>query len=81
MFGLTRDITERKKAEKEKKILDKKIRQTQKMEAIGTLAGGIAHDFNNILSPIMGYTDLCMGSAPGDDSIPKYIRQIKKNTK
>ncbi len=55
---LVRDITERRNAEQEKKKLERQLVQSQKMEAIGTLAGGIAHDFNNILAGIIGYTEL-----------------------
>ncbi|MBU2454825.1 MAG: PAS domain S-box protein, partial [Proteobacteria bacterium] len=51
--GIFRDVSEIVQAEE-------RLRQSQKMEAIGTLAGGIAHDFNNILAPIMGYTELAM---------------------
>ncbi len=52
------DINDRKKNEEDKKKLEEKLFQAQKMESIGRLAGGIAHDFNNILTGILGYAEL-----------------------
>lgn len=66
--GCTRDITRRKEIEEEKVTLEHQLLQSQKMEAVGTLAGGIAHDFNNLLTGVLGYANLLkLGSRPGEE--------------
>jgi PAS domain S-box-containing protein len=55
---VARNLSEIKKAEEEKKLLEAQLLQAQKMESIGTLSAGIAHDFNNILTGLMGYIEL-----------------------
>ncbi|OQW98213.1 MAG: hypothetical protein BWK74_05110 [Desulfobacteraceae bacterium A6] len=68
--GLLRDVSERIRAEKEKKKLESQFYQAQKMEAIGTLAGGIAHDINNILMGIQGNASIVLMDI--DPSDPQY---------
>ncbi len=71
-------IIERKKMEEEKELIKTQLVQTQKMEAIGTLAGGIAHDFNNILVPILGYAELVSMSIDKDDPVAGYMDEISR---
>ena len=61
--GAFQDITERRKAEEAHASLEAQLRESQKMEALGTLAGGIAHDFNNILGTILGNAELARHDA------------------
>ncbi len=60
----------------EKKNLEQKLLQSQKMEAIGTLAGGIAHDFNNILSAIMGYSELAELKLSENPTVARHLAEI-----
>jgi PAS domain S-box-containing protein len=76
VFGVFRDITERKRADQEKEKLEVQLRQAQKMEAIGTLAGGIAHDFNNILSVIVGNAEILEFSNSVNDPSRGSLDQI-----
>lgn len=75
---LKREIRERVKAMAEKETLEKQLLQSQKMEAIGTLAGGIAHDFNNILAAIFGYTELALWDLPEQSNARNQLRQVLK---
>lgn len=60
------DLTARKKMEAHRNVLESQLRESQKMQAIGTMAGGIAHDFNNIISAILGNVALAkMDTMPG----------------
>ena len=79
--GLMRDVSERKKTEKERQKLEKKLQQAQKMKAIGTLAGGVAHDLNNVLSGIVSYPELILMDLPDDSPIRDSIKTIQESGK
>jgi PAS domain S-box-containing protein len=76
--GIARDVTERKRAEKEMENLQEQLRQSQKIEAVGRLAGGIAHDFNNLLTVIKGYSQLALKELRGGDPLREDIEEIEK---
>jgi two-component system, cell cycle sensor histidine kinase and response regulator CckA len=70
VLAIVKDFTDQKG-------LEKQLRQSQKMEAIGQLSGGIAHDFNNLLSVIIGYSEVIQESLPPNDPLQRKCEQIK----
>ena len=76
--GLMVDITGRKQAEATRASLEAQLRESQKMQAIGTLAGGIAHDFNNILATILGNTELARQDLGNNPGALESLEEIRK---
>ncbi len=70
-IGFTQDVTERKQ-------LEERLMQSQKMESIGTLAGGVAHEFNNILGGITGYTEIAIDDVAEGGPVAESLEQILK---
>jgi signal transduction histidine kinase len=69
-----------KRSERERTRLESALRQSQKMEAIGTLAGGIAHDFNNILSAIIGFTELTLMETEKGSQAESNLQMVLKGS-
>ncbi len=68
--SLVQDVTDRV-------ALEDRLRQSQKMEAVGRLAGGVAHDFNNLLTVILGYAQILADGVPADSRLADGTKQIK----
>jgi signal transduction histidine kinase/ActR/RegA family two-component response regulator len=73
---LTDEISERERVEEALRESEAQLRQSQKLEAIGTLAGGIAHDFNNLITVISGYTQLALMRADKESPEAEDLRQV-----
>ena len=73
-----RDLTGRKRAEAHRNELEWQLRESHKMQAVGTMAGGIAHDFNNILASILGNAELARADLGADTPALESLLEIEK---
>ena len=80
VMGVGVDITARLQSEAERNHLQEQLQQSQKMEAVGTLAGGVAHDFNNILSAIIGYTELTLHDLGDHSPLRRNLEQVLQSS-
>ncbi|MGA2224887.1 MAG: ATP-binding protein [Syntrophobacteraceae bacterium] len=78
VFWIAHDITERKRADEERKKLEEQLFQAQKMESVGRLAGGVAHDFNNMLSIIIGMAEMTLELDLPTEGLRHNIEEILK---
>jgi two-component system cell cycle sensor histidine kinase/response regulator CckA len=78
-LSFLRDITDRKRAEEQRRQLEAKLQHARRMEAIGTLASGVAHDLNNILSGLVSYPELLLMDLPQGSPLRKPILTIQKS--
>jgi PAS domain S-box-containing protein len=78
--GSAMDVTAQRQSQLDNEALEAQLRQSQKMEAIGTLAGGIAHDFNNILGAILGYGELALQESAEQSALRRYLDNVMHAT-
>ena len=78
LAGVSRNVTHLVEAEADKKRMEERLEQAQKLESLGVLAGGIAHDFNNLLVGVLGHARLAAEDLPDDSPVQKSIKSIDR---
>ena len=81
IIGISMDRTEQKAAEERNRKLETQLRNSHKLETLGTLSGGIAHDFNNILTPIIGFTEIALDTLPTKSQTAQDLHAVLKAAK
>jgi two-component system cell cycle sensor histidine kinase/response regulator CckA len=79
VIAWARDITDQRRAEEERRQLDRKVEEAQRLESLGVLAGGIAHDFNNLLAAIIGGAELLARHAPEGSPIHAPLEIVRQS--
>lgn len=78
LHGVISDITEMRHAEEERRQLETKVQETQRLESLGVLAGGIAHDFNNLLVGALGHAHLALRDLPPGSPVRRNLERIER---
>ncbi|MEO5961587.1 MAG: response regulator [Opitutaceae bacterium] len=75
------EVVERERGEEERRLMERKLEESQRLEGLGVLAGGVAHDFNNILTGILASASLAALDAPGGSEMEAHLRRIEENSR
>lgn len=78
VIAIARDLTERKRAEQERRELDARLQEAQRLESLGTLAGGVAHDFSNLLVGVLGNASLAMDEVSPNSPVWQLLSRIER---
>ena len=78
LLAVTRDVTERRRAQQERRELEERMLEAQHLESLGVLAGGVAHDFNNLLTPILGEASLALMDLPAESTLRARFQKVQR---